>query len=185
MENNREGLEIKESINVTNFNNHDSPIIYDIDEWASYHSKIVCSREINNNLIECLPFYIDAKYSHSYSTTNIRFVKYSLAKFKFSYKENNCSFTIFKSEYLLCCGGVGVISCDRRDMNFNLINTFNINLPGNTSNLTIEHIDDECIKLIYSYTTKTQIEYMSIIYVFPLVLMDVDIWLHFMKSHSN
>ena len=42
-------------------------------------------------------------------------------------------------------------------MNFNLINTFNINLPGNTSNLTIEHIDDECIKLIYSNTTKTQI----------------------------
>ena len=39
----------------------------------------------------------------------------------FSYKEDNCNFTLYDSEYLICCGVTGAILCDKRDKDFNFI----------------------------------------------------------------
>ena len=67
----------------------------------------------------------------------------------FSYKENNCNYTIFNSEYLICCGRTDIINCERRDMKLKLLNMFNIKLPGRITNLTVEKIKGKGVKLIY------------------------------------
>ena len=48
----------------------------------------------------------------------------------FSYNENCCNYTIFNSEYLLCCGKTDQIYCERRDMDFKYIADFKINSRG-------------------------------------------------------
>ena len=99
VEENKEGLILKESINVPNFNNHEDAILY----TTEFFYKILCAREINNNTIECQPFYIEAEYSLNLSHTKIRFVEMIgeyMAFFSYYYDFGNQ--TIFNSEYIQC-----------------------------------------------------------------------------------
>ena len=60
---------------------------------------------------------------------------------------------MFKSEFLICCGNIDIIICERRDMNFTLINSFNLTLKGNIKNLTLENHNDTYVELLYSNET--------------------------------
>ena len=150
-----EGLELKESINVSNFNNHDIPILYDTD---NYNYKLLCAREIENNNIECKPFYIEAEYSLDYSYYNIKYLEMEETDYtaNFSYYENSCNYTEYLNEYVFCCGGLNIILCERRDKNFNLIDSFNINLPGKISNISFDEYEKYGFKLIYSNETENE-----------------------------
>lgn len=44
----------------------------------------------------------------------------------FSYNENNCIFTNYENEYLICCSITDDIICDKRDIDFNLINSIKL-----------------------------------------------------------
>ena len=110
----------------------------------------MCEKKNSNN-IKCFAIYIDL--NNIYWPLNNIIIKiiqlendYQLL---YSYQEDNCNFTIYNSEYLVCCGKKDFIFCDRRDMDFNLINDFNITLQGKISNLTFENTT-EYITLIYS-----------------------------------
>lgn len=71
----------------------------------------------------------------------------------FSSDENNCNYTMFKSEFLICCGNIDIIICERRDMDFKLIGSFNLTLKGNIKNLTLENHNDTYVELLYSNET--------------------------------
>ena len=117
----------------------------------SYY-KILCAKSKNINSIECLAIYIDVTYMRflSQPSMDVQLIKlnnnYHLY---FSYLEDNCNFTTYNSEYLICCGKKDIASCERRDINFNRINEFYLDFPGNNSNLTFEN-DDDNIELIFS-----------------------------------
>ena len=86
----------------------------------------------------------------SVSEVNITELEKDNYNITFSYNENNCNYTIFKSEYLLCCGKTDQIICERRDRNFQYIESFKIISPGKITNLTIEKNDDDSISLFYT-----------------------------------
>ena len=67
----------------------------------------------------------------------------------FSFNDNNCNYTIFKSEYLICCGNKDKIICERRDMNLSLISIFNLEHYKNIKNLTLKNNNDTYIELRY------------------------------------
>ena len=66
--------------------------------------------------------------------------------------ENSNNHCVFKEsiedEYLLCCGGTNVITCGRIDNDYNLINSFTLNIQGNNTYLDII-IDYPKINIIY------------------------------------
>ena len=144
-------LEIAKTKLINNFNYHENIILYDTSN--SYY-KILCAKRIDSNSIECIAIYVSISSSIFFSIKkiNIKVYVYDILndyQASFSYKEDNCNFTIFNNEYLLCCGKNDYIMCYRRNINFNLINNFSINIPGKISNLTFEN-NNEYIKLIYS-----------------------------------
>ena len=75
----------------------------------------------------------------------------------FSFDESNCNYTMFKSEYLICCGNIDVIICERRDKNFTLINSFNLTLNGKIKNLVLENHNDIHVELLYYNETLDKI----------------------------
>ena len=145
---NAKGLVNEDSIDVPGFSNHDNPILYDTSN--SYY-KILCAREKTNNNIECISLYIEAEYSISSSYSSISFYNILNNNYQaiYSYKEDSCNYTVIDSEYLICCGGTDKIMCDRKDTDFNLINSFTLNHTGKITNITFE-IDDNNIKILYS-----------------------------------
>ena len=144
-----EEMQLIYSIEINDFKGYKNFILYDTSK--SYY-KILCAKSEDINNIECLAIYVEIKYSlfSLQPTINVKFYNLNNNYYLyFSYKEDNCNFTTYNSEYLICCGKKAIISCERRDINFNLINNFNINLPGINSNLTLENNDNN-IKLIFS-----------------------------------
>ena len=84
----------------------------------------------------------------------------------YSFTEDNCNFTIFNSEYLICCGKIDIIICERRDMNLQLINLFNLTFPGKITNLTIHNYNDSFVKLLYNNKTSTD-EHIYEYHIYP------------------
>jgi len=146
---------------------HENPILYDT---SHLNYKILCAKKILNNHIDCLAISIlNINLPYSDINNNIRFFSLdNTLKTSFSYEEDNCNFTEFNSEYLLCCSKSDRISCDRRKMDFNLITNFNINHPGKNSNLTLEKSNDN-IKLIYSNCNNNNIKYIYEYFIYPPV----------------
>ena len=134
--------------------------IIDLFDTDTENYKILCSRNKTNYEIKCfkidISYYKQGKNSITASginvtpLLNIDIFKYNVS---FSYKEDNCNYTIFHSEYLLCCGKTDHIICERRDMELNLMDKFKIYSLGKITNLTIQRIDEEAVKL--SYTNKS------------------------------
>ena len=86
---------------------------------------------------------------------------------------------MFKSEYLICCGSIDVIICERRDMELKLIKSFNLTLTGNIKNLTLENHNDIYIELLYYNDTLNNIyEY----HIYPPKCKIIDILSNSIKS---
>ena len=56
----------------------------------------------------------------------------------FSYQVDYCNVTKYNSEYLVCCKIANEIICDRRDSDFKIIKSFNLNVSGIISNLSLD-----------------------------------------------
>ena len=138
-----------ESSNIF-FSEINEPILYDTNKEDF---KIICGRK-NDNIgdIKCILvniiFFADNNLKFEIDLYNIISINTT-----FSSNENNCNYTMFESEYLICCGNIGAIICERRDMNLKFIDSFNLVLGGNIKNLTIENNNNTYIKLLYFNNT--------------------------------
>ena len=141
------------------FEEYDNLIYYDIDFQSS---RIICGRKKNNGKIKCIA---EDSLDESQETESDTNSPYNINAI-FSFEENNCNYTKFNSEYLFCCGKTGIINCERRDMNLQLINLFNITFPGKITNLTIEQENDSFLKLLYNNKTATN-EGIYEYYIYP------------------
>ena len=116
---------------VNNFEGYKNAILYDTSD--SYY-KILCAKKKDINSIKCLAINIILiswnLFNNDYFTIEFIELKndYQLL---FSYQEDNCNFTIYQSEYLLCCGKKDSIFCDRKDKDLNLVNNFDIGKLSN------------------------------------------------------
>ena len=158
---------------VTSFNGYQNTILYDTSN-LSY--KILCAKSKDNNNIECLAININIQYTILFSqpTINVDFINLNNNNYLyFSYIEDNCNFTTFNNEYLICCGKNDIISCERRDINFNSINDFNIHLQGKNSNLTIENNGDN-IEIIFSNQNNNSNNIYEY-YIYPHICKNIEI----------
>ena len=159
-----------ETLNI--FIGYENAIIYDT---SNYDYKIICAKKKVNNNIECIAIYIDLITSYWSGHYDYNIIQLNNdTQFLFSYQEDNCNFTIYNSEYLLCCGKKDFIFCDRRDLDFNIINYFNISLQGKISNLTFENNNTEYLKLIYS-NTKDNVNIIYEYFIYPPVCKKIQI----------
>ena len=160
---------------VEQMQQHENPILYDT---SSSNYKVLCAKKILDNHINCLGIFIlninQINYENYDIYNNLHLYSlYDTFQTSFSYKEDNCNFTEFNSEYLLCCSKSDRISCDRRKKDFNLITNFYVNLPGKNSNLTFEK-SNEFIKLIYS-NNKNGINNIYEYFIYPPICNDKQI----------
>ena len=161
---------VTKEIKIGRFQNHDNAILYDTN---LYNKKIICARKKKSNEIECASFeiYLNNNIKDNFYEILIDYnINYTVY---YSYEKDNCNFTEFNEEYLLCCGSIDFIKCERRDMDdFYLINNFIINLEGAIRNITIQNTDRERIKLIYYNSNKGQInEY----FIVPPKCLDINL----------
>ena len=143
---NDKNLEIRNTKVMQKFTNHEDAIFYDTE---NSNIKILCAKKKDINEVECIGLCIFSLFSR----INFDILEYNILnryQTSFSYQEDNCNFTNFNNEYLLCCGKNNYIFCSRRDMDFNLIKNFSINISGIISNLTFENDLKNNIKIIYS-----------------------------------
>ena len=147
----------------------DIMVLYDTED-KKY--KILCSTKERNSDIVCFKIYIDYKYKSnddiSVNEANVTLLNMDKYNIAFSYNEENCNYTIYKSEYLLCCGKTDYIICERRDMELKLVNSFQITLPGKIRNLTLEknNDNDEAVKLSYT-NSSSEDKYIYEYYIYP------------------
>ena len=159
------GLDEKYSMDISQLNNHENAIIYDTEN-SQY--KIICANKKGESNIECLAIYFDissglvsGKMEYSF---NVNIIEINDYQGSFKNGLDNCNFTRFNSEYLICCGKTNSIKCTRRYWNFSLINDFTINLPGKISNLTLKSNEDNMQLLYYSQTESENSLYEYSIY---------------------
>ena len=152
------------NIDISGFSNHENAILYDtsMDEY-----KILCARKRDNKNFKCSKIRINKFCYEFLDKKDLGLSNFNNNEFtaSLSYQENNCNYTKFNNEYLLCCGKIDIIKCERRNMNFELINKFSINAPGKITNLTIHsNNNNEFLSLIYNNHSESDIyEYI----IFP------------------
>ena len=126
---------------IGTFNNHTQVEIYDTTQK---NMKIICAKNKSNMNIECIYALFEInetkgalkwKYSLDTLPVSVIFLSYPSD----SSNNGDCVFTTFSSEILFCCGGTDLIKCARIDGNNNIINTFNINMEGTNTYLTISN----------------------------------------------
>ena len=157
---------------LTDFQGYENAILYDTS-YSDY--KILCAKIKDSNNIKCIIIHLELIISNnqidSCSISSIEFA--DDYNFLFSYQKDNCNYTIFKSEYLFCCGKNDFIYCDRRDNNLNLIDDFYINHPGKISNLTLES-NNAYAKLTYSNSNDDECHIYEY-YIYPPVCKNNEI----------
>ena len=157
---------------------NDDLFLYDTD---SINIKIICVRKNDNNsdnikriLVNIIfhskntgIIYISQEYMDDENVNfEINFYGISEIVTTFSFNLNNCNYAMFKSEYLFCCGKNGEINCERRDINLQLINIFDLILSENIKNLTIENHNNTFIELLY-YEEKSESKNIYEYYIYP------------------
>ena len=161
----------KTEMNTKSFSDfivHDNIILYDT---SKNKIKILCTKSIDNSEIECtmLEISYDINDEDEITSVETKFIDIKKEEYKMkpSYEVDNCNYTMFNSEYLICCGKEDIIICERRDMNLKLIDLFNITLSGKIRNLTIENTDNEYVTLYYNNITHTGDENIYEYYIYP------------------
>ena len=158
--------ELKNFQYVEQMSHHENPILFDT---VNLNYKVLCAKQKFYKFIDCLGIYINVLSQTSYN--NIHFFSlYNSFSTSFSYNEDNCNVTKFNSEFLLCCGKIDRLSCERRKMDFNLITNFKIEHSGKNSNLTFEKYN-EYIKLVYSNNENNIYEH----FIYPPICNDKQI----------
>ena len=155
-------------INNTSYNN--KAFFYDSQKD---HYKLVCSVNKDNYDVSCIIINIGTSLD---SDANFKEFDYYISKF--SVNEDNCYLAEFNSEFLLCCGMINQISCQRRNLFFEPIKDFNIFFQGKISNLSIinninyatlqymnETSDENYLYEYHIYPPKCN-NYSKILYVF-------------------
>ena len=165
-------IKVSEIIKLEEFTDYDSAILYDTN---IEDKKILCAKYKGYNTINCVAFQIDISLQNGKKEIT-SFKKDDKFNFKgyYSYEKGNCNYTEFNEEYLLCCGDIDFIKCERRDKDsFQMINNFTLNIPGIIRNLTIENNGHDIIKLIYH---NNQSEYkMNEYYIVPPECINIDL----------
>ena len=170
---NSENLELRDMANldISDFSNHDSAIFYNTSD-SDY--KIICARNKINNNIKCIAIKFDVSYSYETSllTCNLNYYEINDYQATYLFKEDNCNFTEYNSEFLICCKKSDGIICDRRNQKFLLIDRFNLELQGIITNLTLVTTEDN-IKITYSNEESTEkgVYDMNIIFILLYVTM--------------
>ena len=148
--------------NIPILNGYDNPILNNIDSFNEQYLKALCGRKKETGNIECF----NVNLLGAMINEDIIISKININNIIYSFTEDNCNFTIFNSEYLICCGKIGIIICERRDMNLQFINLFNFTFPGKITNLTIHNYNDSFVKLLYNNKTSTD-EHIYEYHIYP------------------
>ena len=127
--------------------------------------KILCNKNMKNFDDSCIIIKTDISYSFFGYNALIEFNSLMKYNTKFIYNENNCYFISFNWEYLLCCGTTNQISCQRKNINFELIYNFKLNLSGQISNLIIENNIDHATLLYFDESSDEK--YLFKYYIYP------------------
>ena len=160
-------------------------ILYDIDtdiDKGNFKYKILCSAEKENYFAACKIIKFESfpqkkdrrmfgegsgKPPEGGRNTNSSLELIDLAcQTNFLKNEDNCYMTEFMSEFLLCCGMQDKIKCQRKNITFGTIDEFEINLPGNISNLTMANNNDNYVTLSYINETSTE-KFVYEYYIYP------------------
>ena len=150
-------------IQVSGISSHDNIFLYDTNK-PDY--KALCVMDKDNYNVECKIIYFDVSLHYNQFRKTLE-IKNIVADYqnKIYIKVDNCSLTVFYSEFLSCCGEQDKISCQRKNMKFETVNKFNINLPGRIYNLTIENNTDYAT-LNYMNETENG-NYLYQYYIYP------------------
>ena len=161
------------------FSEINEPILYDTNILIS---KLLCGRKKDDiSKIICCILICNTSQKEDGINFNLNFYDLSEINANFSSSYNNCNYTIFNSEYLICCGNTDVIYCERRDMELKLINLFNITFYGKIKNLTLESHHDTYAELLFLYETsesKNIYEYR----IYPPKCIDINIYINNQSS---
>ena len=161
------------------FSEINEPILYDTNILIS---KLLCGRKKDDiSKIICCILICNTSQKEDGINFNLNFYDLSEINANFSSSYNNCNYTIFNSEYLICCGNTDAIYCERRDMELKLINLFNITFYGKIKNLTLESHHDTYVELLYLYETsesKNIYEYR----IYPPKCIDINIYINNQSS---
>ena len=172
-------LDIKKN---TDLNRYENIILYDT---SNNGYKILCARNKDSFNIDCFQIEIvfpnPPNKEYDINIINMKKNEYNIA---FSYNEDNCNYTKYNSEYLICCGKTDIIYCERRDKDLQLIDLFNITFPGKIRNLTVENNKNEFVKLIYNNITSTMDININEYYIYPPKCSNTYLVLHSFQSYN-
>ena len=81
---------------------------------------------------------------------------------------------MFKSECLISCVEEELICCERMNMDFQLIKSFNLTMHRKIKNLTIENCDDRFVELFY-YNETLKSNNIYEYHIYPPIYEDINI----------
>jgi len=132
---------------------------------------IICAKEINTKVIECIE--VNYKYLETISNSQCFYNSTVSTKFLFSNPltddedENNinCDYKSFGDEYIFCCGGINYIKCKRLDNERNSHYIFNLDLQGKNNNINILTSSSSFVSIFYINENSNQKFCEYIIYI--------------------
>ena len=134
----------------TSFTSHTEVEIY--KESSNNFIFILCAKNINTNIIECLRCTLDFTEEVQYSKCKFNFNLKLKRLFTFQKEESNnedCILSKFEFEYLYCCGGINNIKCERIKEDFGVLYSFKLNLEGVNSHLSLISSSSTFISIFY------------------------------------
>ena len=153
------------SFNIDNIY-HEKVILYNTYTYTeNIHNQyiILCASDKIKYDVSCKIIKCDTPPNQSEIKIDIKNLD---CETNFLKNEDNCYMIEFLSEFLLCCGTQDKIECQRRNIIFEKIEEFQINLSGNIYNLTMVNYNNNYVTLSYLNETSNDIcvyEY----YIYP------------------
>ena len=123
----------KYSNSLSDYNSISSFGLYDS---SNNNIKIFCRKANNENTLRCKFFRITINGDFEYELLGDENINFDVSN---DFKERNCDFSEFNSEYLFCCGITGGIKCYKINTNnFQKIKEFTLSKAGANTYLTIK-----------------------------------------------
>ena len=156
----------KDIFRLSGSENSDNIIFFDTENIIK---KIFCFRSKKYNRNECYRVDLELNSAGDY----IDFQRPAIGiYFDIPIKKNNCAFTWFYSEYLFCCVGDNIISCNRINDKFNEIYQFKLNIEGANSDLNIINNTDYASLYYINKNSNSDINLFEYI-IYPPVCQDI------------